>query len=38
MNLDILDSSIGIVAKRKAGKSELVKYILHHYNKMFSKY
>ena len=37
MNLDILDSSIGIVAKRKAGKSELVKYILHHYNKMFSK-
>lgn len=37
MNFDIIDTSIGIVAKRKSGKSVLTSYLLQMYHKLFNK-
>ena len=37
MQIDIIDSTIGICAKRGSGKSELVKYLLHSYYTDFDK-
>lgn len=37
MNFEIVDTAIGIVAKRKAGKSVLTSYLLQQYHKLFSK-
>lgn len=37
MELDILDTAIGICAKRKSGKSELVRYIIHNYSNLFKR-
>ena len=37
MELDLIDATIGICAKRGSGKSELVKYLLHNYYKLYQK-